>query len=79
MSFIHVCHAQAQIEVASSTNALSIIGSYDGSFGDVGFTVTAYSPVPILWDETVPKAPYTENASGLRCVITHTYIYNSVF
>ena len=40
--------------------SLSLIASYDGEAGEVGFTITTFSTIPSLaWDETPTKLPFS--------------------
>jgi hypothetical protein len=59
----HVLTFQAKIQVSPSEGVLSIIASYDGAYEHVGFTIVAYSTVPVSWDKNIPKAPFTTEVS----------------
>lgn len=47
---------------ASGTITLNL--SYDGSFGAIGFTVTAYSGLSMRWDERPRVVPFDLRISG---------------
>ncbi|KAH9963021.1 hypothetical protein BJV74DRAFT_786999, partial [Russula compacta] len=64
-------HVLVRTSPSNSTSCLYNVGtislnlSYDGSFGAIGFTVTAYSGLSMRWDERPRTVPFDLRISGV--------------
>ncbi|THG97826.1 hypothetical protein EW026_g4243 [Hermanssonia centrifuga] len=62
-SYTNNPHVLVKIE-CSRNSPIAITTSYDGVSDDVGFTITAYSPLPISWIEESQQSPYSDKIKG---------------
>ncbi|KAI0048831.1 cysteine proteinase [Auriscalpium vulgare] len=57
-------YIRTSVPDTKSSLSLSLIASYSGASSDIGFTLTAYSSLPLAWDTSVRRLPFDASVSG---------------
>ncbi|KAL4248263.1 peptidase C2 family protein [Abortiporus biennis] len=63
-AFTNSTHVLTKATCTNADNELSLVASYDGCGGNVGFTITAYSADPLSWVREQAELPFNETVSG---------------